>query len=364
MPDPLPRGFFKEYTKGYGFTRVLNGLLYALESKFTVPSVIVSGTRSTSYKNYTLVLNANDLDRLYPQLKSLFDEQRGERDILVNNVLAGLFPSKFKKKSPTYAKGSLNRFIGQNIVNHNDLSSDDVTALLELVNNVSRGRDILSKKQVLRTKEKIEEYYIEEVIGTFQKMLNQKGDSPALEKKWQKFFKEYSWVFSQMFSYPVLMFEDEAFVGGKSIKGTGGKVSDFIYKNHLTDNIAIIEIKTHRTALLSGKKAYRGKDVFAISKDLTGAINQVLDQRDNLQKDFYGLKAKSDKPFETYNSRCLLVVGLSSLLSNSQKKSFELYRSNSRDVDIVTFDELFNKIKGFSDILFTGGKKKKRKGKK
>ena len=33
-------------------------------------------------------------------------------------------------------------------------------------------------------------------------------------------------------------------------------------------------------------KAYRGKDVFVMSSDLSGGISQVLNQRDNFQKEF------------------------------------------------------------------------------
>jgi hypothetical protein len=34
-----------------------------------------------------------------------------------------------------------------------------------------------------------------------------------------------------------------------------------------------------------------------------------------------------------------------------QQKSFELYRGNSKDVEIVTFDELLNKLKELSTFL-------------
>ena len=39
-----------------------------------------------------------------------------------------------------------------------------------------------------------------------------------------------------------------------------------------------------------------------------------------------------------------------------EKKSFELMRSISRDVDVVTFDEVLEKIKGLEKLLF-GDKK-------
>jgi hypothetical protein len=34
------------------------------------------------------------------------------------------------------------------------------------------------------------------------------------EEFWQQFFKQYSWVFAHVFSCPVVLFKDKAYVGG------------------------------------------------------------------------------------------------------------------------------------------------------
>ena len=94
---------------------------------------------------------------------------------------------------------------------------------------------------------------------------------------------------------------------------------------------------------------YRGSDVYPMSEDLSGGIAQVLDQKDNLQKEFIDLK-KGEK-VESYNPKCILVIGMVKDLTEEQQKSFELIRSNSKDVEIITFDELFQKIKGLKKII-------------
>jgi hypothetical protein len=114
-------------------------------------------------------------------------------------------------------------------------------------------------------------------------------------------------------------------------------------KNNLSDNVTFLEIKTHKTDLLSSK-AYRGTDVFSISEELSGCVNQVLNQRDNFQKEFDHLKRKSKENFETINSKCIVIIGKLDTISPEQKHSFELFRNNCRDVDIITFDELLFKI--------------------
>ena len=91
--------------------------------------------------------------------------------------------------------------------------------------------------------------------------------------------------------------------------------------------------------------------MFSVGKDLTGCINQVLNQRDNFQKEFYQTKVKSKADFETFNSKCVVLIGNISDLDDNQKYSFELFRSNSRDVEIITFDELQNKIESLQSLM-------------
>jgi hypothetical protein len=101
--------------------------------------------------------------------------------------------------------------------------------------------------------------------------------------------------------------------------------------------------------------SYRGEDVFSATKDLTGSIVQVLNQRDNFQKEFYATKGKSKSRgnFETFNSKCVVLIGSTKDLDQNQKYSFELFRSNSRDVEILTFDELQTKIESLQKLMTT-----------
>ncbi|MBI3984773.1 MAG: DUF4263 domain-containing protein [Candidatus Levybacteria bacterium] len=357
MPENLPRGFYKEWTKGYGFTRVYNPLIYRLDDALKIQEVIVSKNIITKFENGKLYLNSDKLDSSYPKIDLLLKKHNVEIDNLANDILSKYFPQTFKNKSQKYIKGSLAQFIDKNVTQISDLSEADTQSLFDLASRISKDDFLESKTSVLKTKEKIEEVYIEEVIEEFEKLLSRKNLTKNLEERWQKFFTQYNWIFSQLFSFPVLIFKDKAYVGGKGIENANGKISDFIYKNKLTNNIAFIEIKTHKTPILIDKP-YRGNDVYSVSKDMSGAVNQVLDQRDNFQKEFYSLKSKSkNKNFESYNSKCIIITGSLSKLSEEEKKSFDLMRSNSRDVDIITFDEVLEKIKGLESLLF-GSKQK------
>ena len=88
-----------------------------------------------------------------------------------------------------------------------------------------------------------------------------------------------------------------------------------------------------------------------MSADLSGAISQVLNQRDNFQKHFAIHKMNTQEEFETFNSKCVVLMGSIEDLDNSQLKSFELLRSNSKDVEIITFDELLGRFENLKALM-------------
>lgn len=226
-----------------------------------------------------------------------------------------------------------------------DLSADDKEALFDLFNKLSLSRkDIFEKQELIKTREIIEKKFIEDVLKQFERYLEFKRIS---EEKWQEFFKDNSWIFSQLFAYPTVIFKDKAYVGGKSIQDTEGRIVDFLYANKLTKNSAIIEIKKH-TAIMLSKKPYRGGSVFALNKELSGAISQVLDQRDTYLKKFESITCGE---IVAFNPKCIVIIGKISDLSEEQAKSFELLRTALKDVEIITYDELYERIKAILSIF-------------
>ncbi|HCH6231655.1 Shedu anti-phage system protein SduA domain-containing protein [Vibrio parahaemolyticus] len=101
------------------------------------------------------------------------------------------------------------------------------------------------------------------------------------------------------------------------------------------------------------KTAYRGA-VYSASKDLAGSVCQVLDQRYHLQQNIANIKVNSRMyDIESYAISCVLIIGTLPE-DEDMKKSFEIYRRNSKDVQIVTFDELLLKLNQLRDFLSTG----------
>lgn len=167
------------------------------------------------------------------------------------------------------------------------------------------------------------------------------------EEFWQIFFSENQWILSQIFSAPFTIFCEKAYVGGKGINNKGGNICDFIYQNNLTQNIALIEIKTPCSETIG--KAYRG--TYSLSSELSGSINQVLNYKDKITKEYYSSCTNSNNTFEVLNPKCLVVIGKMSSLEKEKIEALEIYRSNLNNVIILTYDELFKRINDMLNIF-------------
>ena len=151
------------------------------------------------------------------------------------------------------------------------------------------------------------------------------------------------------FGYPIIKFSEQVCVGGRTFSGAGDKFADFIVKNNSTNNSALIEIKTPSTKLL-GNNPYRGS-VYTPSSEFSGSINQLLDQKYKFQKEIDSLKNNSRSyDLESYSVICVLIIGKPPEKID-QKKSFELFRGNSKDIEIITFDVLLEKLKQLHAFL-------------
>jgi hypothetical protein len=168
------------------------------------------------------------------------------------------------------------------------------------------------------------------------------------EEFWQRFFCENPHIIAQAVPNHIIMLGQKCYVGGKSIENQGGNIVDFLYATSSSKCVVLVEIKTPITKLVGCQ--YRS-NAYSLTEELTGSVVQVLNYRDELLKNYYSLSGQeSPIQFSAFNPRCLVVAGNLENLSAVQRKSFELFRSNSSAVVIVTFDELFAKVQDLIDL--------------
>ncbi|HBN06000.1 MAG TPA: hypothetical protein DD434_09485 [Bacteroidales bacterium] len=348
----LPIGVNKSVNFGYGFTKTLYPFAYYINDNYDIDEIIIEkgGKIELDNTNKKLFLNETSLLTLQNAFSSIFKKHKEEINFILQTNLYNLFPNSITKPTKTYIENALATSLSSWGNTINEFSAEDKKAIKDLFDKLSLSTDFLTKEALAKTKEIIDIKYIQETLKKYKELMAIKAESNSLEKKWQEFLKENNWIFSYIFAQPVILYRKEAYVGGKTFENKNGKFNDFLIKNRLSDNVSFLEIKTHKTKILDSS-TYRGEDVYSATKDMTGSINQVLNQRDNFQKEFYSHKVKSKGVFETFNSKCVVLIGSTKDLSNEQMYSFELFRSNSRDVEILTFDELQAKIESLQKLM-------------
>lgn len=172
----------------------------------------------------------------------------------------------------------------------------------------------------------------------------------AGEEFWQRFFAGNPWVIAQAVPDHVLLLEQKCYVGGKRLDNKGGNIVDYVYVNkHL--NVTLVELKTPATKLVGAE--YR-QNAHSMSEELTGAVVQVLNYRHELMVNYHSFAhTTAGDTFQVFNPQCLVVAGSleAADLSEVERRSFELFRSNLGPLKVITFDELFGKIQDLSDLL-------------
>lgn len=186
------------------------------------------------------------------------------------------------------------------------------------------------------------------IIEVINKWYSNKENSN--EEFWQVIFNENPYVLSQLFSVPVIFIKDKAYVGGMNVDHKDAKFVDYLYANESSNDALLVEIKTPETKLIGSK--YR-KGVYKPSSDISGSVIQVLDYRRELSKNIHTITSGTEHTIDVFSPRCVIIAGnLEKELDDGKKrKSFELFRTNLKDVEIVTFDELFKKAETLATLF-------------
>jgi hypothetical protein len=169
------------------------------------------------------------------------------------------------------------------------------------------------------------------------------------EEFWQITFNQHAYVLPQMFSVPAVLIADKAYVGGMTLDRKDARFVDYLFAGETSKDALPVEIKTPVTKLLGRK--YRG--IYRPSNDLTGAVVQALDYRRQLILDLNNLNRDSKQNITHFRSKSLLLIGNGDAELTDQKKreSFELFRGQLPDVEVLTFDELFRKIEALAKLF-------------
>ncbi len=348
--EALPSVFTKDYAYGLGFAKPYRFIIDAVEDLSDCTELVIASKHTTGPDqsgNQIFYISKQDFEQLRVGLNKIDRHAqsavRAVKWTTAHNILAERIG--VPKQDPKTGRHPYRKLFTVAAEGKDELSEKDQTAVIGmLTNNVADiAKDQPEKLTKLRGD--IELVTLDALITRYERMLSEK----LVEGRWQDFFNENPFILSMAFGYPVIKVQDQASIGGRKLSGEGDKITDFLLKNCLTNNTAIFEIKTPQTQLLN-KTPFRD-GVFTPSADLSGSINQALDQKYQFQKQISQIKDNTRLyDIESYAVHCCLVIGRAPD-GDDRKKSFELFRRNSKDVEIVTFDELLEKLKQLSAFL-------------
>ncbi len=347
--ETLPRGFVKDFAYGLGLLKDCNRLIRLIEANTPCDEIVFADGNSATIDGTKFNLGISRFTAIWSEIGRIND--RGNRaagrvkDVLVHNNLAatiGLSPVEF-----SLGRHPDSRVIAMAADGIEELSEVERDALIGAVASESAAIAARSPQKFQQLKRDIELVSLDRLIEAYADSL---GESKT-ERHWQTFFDDNAFALQQVFGVPMVSVRSGASVGGRGLSGSGDKIADYLFKNSLTNNLALVEIKKPTTQLLDAREYRQG--VYGPSKELNGAVTQVLDQAYNLTKSLPGLKESSRQwDLESYAVSCFVVAGRTPSADDpARQKSFELYRANSRSVTIVTYDEILERLRLLRNFL-------------
>ncbi|MDO8594593.1 MAG: DUF4263 domain-containing protein [bacterium] len=220
-----------------------------------------------------------------------------------------------------------------------------------------RGRDadsIVSIIKQLSSDVKLSQEDINQLLKRREKFEKFKAGLDAKvadEDKWQNFFERNKWIFGYGLDYHILRQEQvQPHYGGDRIDGQGGQRGDYLASTMGDLSFTVlVEIKTPVTPLLQGTKEIRN-GAWSLSKELTDAVSQIEANIATWEREGSRHDDNKDR-FETENvftvkPKGIIVIGsLSQLNTRSKRETFQRFRKSIHGIDILTYDELYERAK-------------------
>lgn len=226
---------------------------------------------------------------------------------------------------------------GQAIVE--ELVSNGLITSHDIVNLGYRKQQLSIFEELLNSPRTVEEYARTHGVRL---------DQP--EKAWQHFFKRNDWIFGYGLDYRFLgILQDEAEVGVPDLDGANSPTTDFLAgTKHFT---MLVELKLPGTNLFGVRR--NRSSAWKLSTDLYDAVSQMLEQKASWQvRSAMSSVTRDGEHIDqlTADPKALLVIGQDAAFeANNHRerqlklRTFELFRRDTRNIEIVTYTELYER---------------------
>lgn len=180
------------------------------------------------------------------------------------------------------------------------------------------------------------------------------------EGVWQNFFEKNDWTLG--FSMSGILYSSlndrklEQVVSGFDFNQSGKRIDALMKSKGYIESFCCVEIKTHKTPLLGTQ--YRG-ECWSPSTELMGAISQIQKTVQKLMKNIHEkteIKDEIGNPtgevIFNYMPYSFVIIGSlkefdagNGRINLPKLSSFELFRKNLKTPEIITFDEIYERVR-------------------
>ncbi|MBD5535837.1 MAG: DUF4263 domain-containing protein [Lachnospiraceae bacterium] len=334
------------YRSGIGFT---NGFMNIFVSginaflgkdnalcieEFYIKKNADTSIRKIPNKGYKLILGENDFEELFTAVG--IGKQFGNR--MSQNAVSEFFHKKFPDKSQ-YKEENRGKELKRILISAMDESVVGLLTKEELIkveNFYDKILGITGNKHnfLQRNFLKVSECNLENILKEFEKHL---ANNPS-EQTWQTFFEKNIFIFDSRYTN---------FISKQSIKPGRRSEPDFLVYD-IYGYIDIYEIKKSNVSLLQYDKSH---DNYYWSPDVSRALSQlenyIFDCSQNRLSIESSLKEEKGLDLKIIRPKGVLVIGSRSNFENNDRmeKDFEVLRSSLKNIEIVLYDEMYDRLK-------------------
>lgn len=318
--------------------------MYRFEFQIWDTSKKAIETSSKKTVDQNLIKARVNLDSCHENFLTLLDFIRGikEIDFSANSyVVVGREKKEVMESLSTYGRFAIISAVQKKF--GSELSEKDATLLLNRKSKLEYFRRLLKDESFFEGK---------------KKSLGVKRN----EDVWQNFFENNQWIFG--YGLQLVSCEgldegklEQTVVGNDLIDGSGKRIDALLKTKGNIAKLLFCEIKMHSPGLLV--ESYDRPGVYVPAKDLRGAVAQI-------QKTIHKVNLKISQNFIRPSDqegnptgeeilfvkpRGIVVIGMLDDFKidagiNSEKlSSFEIYRQQVSGIDIITYDELYERVR-------------------
>lgn len=341
----LPYGLFDPPGDGLGLPKDLDAVWQTLSRVQGTEILVVSRKRATALTEGVICIHEAELDKLRRKFNRTKTAGRKlvrqtKKSAVHDDVLTKLDPERFRRviqvNQPLVEVRLETAAEAKRRAQDGGWGTETVREIVQRLPNLAKQ----APRDLMMLHAEIERATLAKVIEKYDELLGK----TTKERHWQTFFEENKLVLSMVFARPVELLHTQFHAKPSTITGAGAQIGDFLF-GELGQALAIVEIKKPGTELVQGK-AYRGEEVFGPSVELSGAMTQVLYQQSELRQRWMQHTSDTEglRDWKPDVIKCIVIAG-STPTEPVKRRSFEVFRNSCKDVEVVTFDELLNKLK-------------------